>query len=224
MAKKEITEYQPAEDTSTVIQCDSCDKEWNSRGVRGSDGVNTVILNAAVQRKRYSGWNDESERKWNGTSLHSSYPIRFTGDAVNDYCKDCWNGLFTHNPMVEVEKPEYYVDEVTKEQYYCDFCDDDMGEEPEHIVSLNPYLTIEKRVRQVGGPYRREESTATRIPDDRISCSSSSSVYAKRFDSFDCCDDCANDIFNLGRVASTKSVESFTKAFAKGFKSVFFGV
>jgi hypothetical protein len=226
MAKKEITEYQPAEDTSTVIQCDSCEKEWENRGIRGNEGVNTVILNAKIeQRRTHSGWSTESDRKWNGSSVIGDRPVRFTGEAINDYCHECWNSFFDEGVMIEVEKPEYYVDEVTKEQFYCDFCESGMGDEPSNTITLNPYITVEQRIHSTGTLRNRtEKNTATCEPNDAVSCGRYDKLYVERFDSFDCCDDCANDIFNLGRAASTESGESFAKAFAKGFKSVFFGV
>jgi len=49
-------------------------------------------------------------------------------------------------------------------------------------------------------------------------------MYAKRDESYDCCQKCANDMFNLGLFTSESSGPGFFKSFASGFKQAFFGV
>lgn len=222
MAKKTITEYEGAENTVTKIQCGNCDTRWENRGIRGKQGVNTVVLDAKVQERRsYDGWRDERDSKWNGTSLFGSRPARFTGEAVEDFCQDCWQGFLPDTALVEVEEPEYYVEEKEREEYFCDFCEEHMGEEPTHIVSLNPYITIEEKIRSGRGLPERKESTATREPDESVSCGSYDRMYAKRDESYDCCKKCANDMFNLGLFASSGGE---SKSLLAGLKSAFFGV
>lgn len=201
MAKKTITEYEGAENTVTKIQCGGCDTRWDNRGIRGKQGVNTIVLDAMVQEQRYSGWDETRERKWNGRSLFGSFgsrPARFTGKAVEDFCHSCWEAYLPDTAMVEVEEPDYYVEEKAREEYYCDFCENGMGEEPDHIVSLNPYITIEEKIRTGRGLPGRNEYTATKEPGELVTCGSYDRMYAKRDESFDCCKRCANDIFDLG--------------------------
>jgi hypothetical protein len=222
MAKKTITEYESAKNTVTKIQCGGCDAKWEDRSIRGKQGVKTVVLDAKVQRRRsHGGWKSESNKKWNGTSVIGNRSVRFTGEAVEDFCDDCWQTHFPDTAFVEVEESEYYVEEMEREEYFCDFCEDGMGDEPEHIVSLNPHITIEEKIGSASAFSEVSKKTATRAPDNEVSCARNDRMYAQREDSYDCCKKCANDIFNLDLFDSSGGG---SKSLLAGIKKAFFGV
>jgi len=219
MAKKTITEYEGAEDTITKIQCGTCDTQWDNRGIRGKQGVNTVILDCRVEEKSYSSWRD---RGFNRTLWGDDY-YRITGEAVNDFCHDCWQTFLPDTAMMEVEEPEYYVEEKTRTEYYCDFCEENMGEDTDHEVTLNPRIKIRERIRSGHtGLGRRESRVLTREINETFSGSTTQDrLEAERDECFDCCSDCANEMFNLGRGSSSSGG---SKSLLAGLKSAFFGV
>jgi hypothetical protein len=198
--KKEITEYERAENTVTKIQCNSCDKQWDSRGEHGSDGCKTVVLDAKIM-VGYSYFNEKDI--W-GDYTHSD-KMKIVADDLADYCTDCWEALFDESMAVEVEEPEYYVEEKSTDIYYCDFCESEMGDEPTHEVTVNPYIERETQKRGMGSSYFDTETVVvTRELDDLAMSRSGSKLCAKRHNSFDCCSQCVRDIFDIS-IAQTDS-------------------
>ena len=192
--KEEITEFQPAEDSVTRIQCDGCTTTWDDRD---DDGVNYVVLDAMIERKSFDGW-DEKDYKWNSTSLSSMSANRMTGRATAEYCDTCWDRFFTAGPAVEVTESEYYVEEETTEEYYCDFCGDGVGESPDHNVSVNPRIEKERETRSNNVLHtKRETVEMVRSLGESVSCGRRGRKYAKRDDTYDCCRSCAHEMFSL---------------------------
>jgi hypothetical protein len=150
-----------------------------------------------IERKSFDGW-DEKDYKWNSTSLSSMSANKMTGTATAEYCDSCWDGFFTAGPAIEVTEPEYYVEEETTEEYYCDFCGDGVGENPDHEVSLNPRIEKEKEKRGHNVLNTTRETVATiRSLNESVTCGSSGRKYAKRDDTYDCCRSCAHEMFSL---------------------------
>lgn len=219
MAKKTITEYEQAENTVTKIQCGSCDTRWDSRGVRGKQGVNTVVLDCTIEEKSYSGWRDRGfDRTLWGDDSH-----RINGAAVEDYCHDCWQGFMPDTAFVEVEEPEYYVEEKTREEYYCDFCEEGMDDSADHEVTLNPRIKIEERIRSGHtGLGERKTKVATREFKEVVRGSTSRDrMHAECDERFDCCDECAGQIFGRG---GEPSGSSESKSLLAGLLDAVFGV
>lgn len=198
--KKEVTEYEPAEDTITKVKCGSCEQTWDTRGVRGEQGVNTVVLDAKIQKRLHYGqdmWREVRLNKWNDHSLTSRNPYRISGAEIEDYCHSCWDGFFTQGPAAKIEETDYYIEEETRSEYYCDFCGSEMGEESDHEVTLNPRFEVEQNLHTNRGLPEQKTTVETREIGETASRGLSDIMYAKRDDSFDCCRNCANEIFDL---------------------------
>jgi hypothetical protein len=192
MAKKEITEYEQVEETVTKIKCGNCDETWDSRGVRGKQGVNTVILDCRIEENSYTWRNKGFDRTLFGDSGH-----RINGEAIEDYCHDCWDSFFDETAFVEVKESDYYVEEKTREEYYCDFCNHKMGDEVDHEVTLNPRIKIRRRARSYPITQRSEAEVLTREYQKTVRGNRDDRMSAERDECFDCCEDCAEEIFKL---------------------------
>lgn len=217
--KEEITEYQPAEDNVTRIQCNGCTTMWDDRD---DDCVNHVVLDAMIARKSFDGW-DEQNYKWNSTSLSTMNANKMTGVATADYCDSCWDSFFTVGPAVEVTEPEHYVEEETKEEYYCDFCGDETGESPDHKVSLNPRIEKE-RERRGNNVLQTERDTVAIIRKlgESVSCGRRGRKYAKRDGTYDCCHSCAKEMFDYGVTGSSGSSTGLLRQVASGVTDMLF--
>jgi len=191
--KEEITEYQPAEDTVTRVQCDGCTTTWDDRS---DDECNHVMLDATIERKSFDGW-DSKSYKWNSTSLSSMSANRMAAVDTAEYCDTCWSGFFTTGHAVEVTESEYYVEEETTEEYYCDFCGDGMGESVDREVSVNPRIEKEKEKRGHNVLTTERKTVAiVRELGESVTCGTRGRKYAKRDDDYDCCHSCAREIFD----------------------------
>lgn len=208
--KKEITEYEAAEETVSKIQCGSCDETWDNRGIRGKQGVNTVILDAYVERHRGMSYSDWRKKDF-GYSAFGDSMIRISGEVVEDYCNSCWDGFFTQGPMAEIEQPEYYVEEDTREEYFCDFCGSEMGEEPEHEVVLNPRIEAEPRPSAYTLSPDRDNTVINRIDEPVGGSMGHDRLRSKCDDEFDCCATCANEMFSLGLFSNDSSRPGLTR-------------
>lgn len=196
--KEEITEYQPAENTVTRIQCDGCTTTWDDRS---ADGINYVVLDAVLERKSYDGW-DKKNNKWGSSiSLSSLGANRISGADTAEYCDTCWSAFFTTGPAVEVTESEYYVEEETTEEYYCDLCGDGVGDSPDHEVSVNPRIEREREKRGTNVLHtERETVEVVRELKQNVTCGTKGRKYARRDDVHDCCQSCAGEMFGVTKV------------------------
>lgn len=234
--EKTITEYETAEETEQYIQCEECETRWDSRAVRGKQGVRTVALDAVIETS-YSG----GRRRWKEEDFGDSMYI--TGDAarmcatkVHDYCVDHYDALFDNKILpMEVEEPDYYVEENKRTVYMCDLCGDDIGEDPDHTVTVNPRLkrTLSHTVMiqsDVEGAGRSANETSYHynfgeaISVPRMSRSTTGRMHAEHDEVFDCCKECADRIFGLSIKNKVQENKSVASAFFQGVLNSISGV
>jgi len=204
--KKEITDYKPAEETTTRIACGSCDERWDDRN---DDGVNTIVLDIQIQERHSYGRSRWRDRLFDGHHHGDDY-LRMTGAEVEDYCDSCFDGLFPDDSAAEVEESEFYVKEETREEYYCDFCEEGMGENPDHGVSVNPRIRIEPWTRAGVTRSERRRDRKSRVLTHKLNTrvtgdKDMDKLHADRDSVHDCCDSCASEMFNLGVTSSSGS-------------------
>jgi len=193
--KEAVTEYQPAEDTVTRVQCDGCTTTWDDRS---DDGCNHVMLDAKIEKKSFDHWRSES--MWNNTSLSRVSANRIAAVDTAEYCDTCWSGFFMKSHAVEITESEYYVEQETTEKYYCDFCGDGMGESVDREVSVNPRIEKEQEKPENNALFTERETVAiVRELGESVTCGTRGRKYAKRDDKYDCCRSCSREIFNINQ-------------------------
>lgn len=199
--REEITTYEGAETMVTKIKCDSCEQVWDT----DDDEPNYLVLDAVIEEESYSGWDERNSPRWNGMSLSSVNAARMAGRADMEYCDSCLPVIFADESAARIEEPDYYVEEETKDRYYCDFCADEIGGKPDHEVSLNPRIEVEKRVWNTNNVLNREkvrDVIAERIGEEAPRPPGRSRNYAMREEVHDCCHDCASRIFDTGSLSA----------------------
>lgn len=211
--KEEITDYETASETVTRIECDSCGNRYDDRS---DDDINILALDAEPQRKSLGEWRDFRSF---GSSTSTGRNVRIDAAEVNDYCNACFSGVTGDFCHAEITEDEYKVDEVTETEYYCDLCEDSMGDEPTHVISVNPRIVERGKSSPLvytSRPNRRADYEEKEHWSPGTVVSVGPGIFERvefvRDESYDCCADCADEIFDRGSVV-TETTGFFTRFF-----------
>lgn len=213
--KEQRTEYERETEEKTVIQCDKCSTRWESRS---ADGCNLIVLNCKIGKRRSFGRSASYRTQSFDRSLWSDERYQIDGEDSTDLCNSCWSEEFNTSSAMEITEEDYYLDEKTTNVYYCDFCNDELGESVDNTVSVNPrILTGRTRSTMRGIREEPDMKVETNSMHETVSVGSRESAESQRDECHDVCESCKDQIFGYDTTVSTGVFKSMLDGFSSAF-------